>query len=78
MSNRNNYNSGCRKRTLEMKCKIVTILVATIIVLTTGPGYAGLTDGLVGYWSFDDPSSFRGTEEEVKSRTRNLQSYSDC
>ena len=55
MFDRNNYNSGFGRSTSGIKCRTVIIWVVAVLLLTTGPGYADLTDGLVGYWSFDDP-----------------------
>jgi len=55
MSDRNNYNSLLAVRTPAMRRRVVAWWVATVLLAITGSGYADLTNGLVGHWSFDDP-----------------------
>ncbi len=56
MSNGNKYNSIFAGKTLAMKHRALGCWLAAVLLVTTGTGYADLTNGLVGHWSFDDPS----------------------
>ena len=56
MSDRNKHNPDFGRETLAMKHRTVACWLAAVLLVTTGTGYADLTNGLVGYWSFDHPS----------------------
>jgi hypothetical protein len=56
MFDENDYKLGMAGNAMAMKHRAMVGWVAVMLLVATGTGYADLTSGLVGYWSFDDPS----------------------
>ena len=46
-----------KKNDSGIKNRIVMIWTIAVILLIAHVGFADLTDGLVGYWSFDNPGN---------------------
>jgi Concanavalin A-like lectin/glucanases superfamily len=56
MFDQNNHNSDFGRTAQGMRLRAAVIVASTLLLLTTTVGYADLTSGLVGYWSFDNPA----------------------